>query len=114
MNRFDKDFERDLSIQQSSEPATYAPQLSTQTADLLPEFCEYKDDGCLLAAACLECPFPHCIYDQPWGHKKRAIYLRNIEIVRLFTCEKKTIADIATQFNICRRTVIRALANHHS
>jgi hypothetical protein len=33
--------------------------------DLLPEYCRYQDDGCEFADACLNCPFPDCIYAQP-------------------------------------------------
>jgi len=33
----------------------------------LPEYCRYQDDGCEFADACLNCPFPDCIYAQPGG-----------------------------------------------
>ena len=36
-------------------------------ADLPPEYCHYKDEGCELAKSCLNCPFPGCIYDEPGG-----------------------------------------------
>jgi hypothetical protein len=36
-----------------------------ETADLPPEFCHYKDEGCEYAASCLACPFPQCLYEEP-------------------------------------------------
>lgn len=103
MRRLEKDFKKVFSIEPTPEP-------NQSSDDFLPEFCDYKDDGCSLAPACLNCPFPHCIYDLPWGRIKRTKNLRNAEIVRLFISEKKTVKDIAIRFKICTRTVIRALS----
>lgn len=35
--------------------------------DSLPEAWEYRDSGCALHAACLSCPLPRCIDDEPGG-----------------------------------------------
>jgi hypothetical protein len=35
--------------------------------DPLPEYAQYRDEGCGLANSCLNCPFPKCIYDMPGG-----------------------------------------------
>jgi hypothetical protein len=87
----------------------YTPTSPGEQPDLLPEYCHYKDDGCSLAESCLECPFPDCAYDRPFGRLKRSKYLRNAEIVRCFRQEKKSIEELAAQFKVSRRTVKRAL-----
>jgi hypothetical protein len=77
--------------------------------DLLPEFFRYKDEGCDLAAACLNCPFPQCIYEQPGGRQRWLKMTRNREIIRLFTREGKEIKELALMFGVSTRTVQRAL-----
>jgi hypothetical protein len=50
--------------------------------DLPPEFCHYRDEGCDLAASCLNCPYPQCIYEQLGGRQRWLKMARNREIVR--------------------------------
>ena len=76
--------------------------------DLLPECCQYRDDGCELAISCLECPFPKCVHEQPGGKRRWFKKLRDKEIVRLFS-KGRGIRELATRFGISRRTVQRAL-----
>jgi len=77
--------------------------------DLPPEFCRYRDEGCDLAASCLSCPFPQCIYEQPGGRQHWLKAMRNREIIRLFTKEGKEIKELALMFGVSTRTVQRAL-----
>jgi hypothetical protein len=77
--------------------------------DLPPEFCHYRDDGCDLAASCLSCPFPQCIYEQPGGKQRWLKTVRNREIIRLFTREGKGVKELALMFGVSTRTVQRAL-----
>ena len=77
--------------------------------DLPPEFCHYRDEGCDLAASCLSCPYPQCIYEQPGGRQRWMKTTRNREIVRQFTKEGKGIKELASTFGISTRTVQRAL-----
>jgi len=77
--------------------------------DLLPEYCHYQDDGCEFASSCLNCPFPQCIYDQPWGRQRWLKKLRAGEIIRLFTVEGKGVKELATMFGVSQRTIQRAL-----
>ncbi len=77
--------------------------------DLPPEFCHYRDEGCDLAASCLNCPFPQCIYEQPGGRQHWLKMIRNREIIRQFTKEGKDIKELALMFGISTRTVQRAL-----
>jgi len=79
--------------------------------DLPPEFCHYKDEGCDLAASCLGCPFPQCVYEQPGGKQRWLKTMRNREIIRLFTKEGKEIKDLALLFGVSTRTVQRALGS---
>jgi hypothetical protein len=77
--------------------------------DLLPEFFHYRDEGCDLAATCLNCPFPQCIYEQPGGRQHWLKMARNREIIRLFTREGKEIKELALMFGVSTRTVQRSL-----
>jgi hypothetical protein len=84
--------------------------------DLCPEFCQYRDDGCDVAArylgrkaSCLNCPFIKCIYDEPGGKQRLSKRLRAQEMARLFTDEGKGIKELAALFSVSRRTVQRAL-----
>ncbi|NLL90290.1 MAG: hypothetical protein GX226_04215 [Dehalococcoidales bacterium] len=77
--------------------------------DLLPEYCHYRDEGCELAASCLNCPFPECIFEQPGGKRRLLMEQRNNEIARLFKDEKKSIKELALLFKVSIRTIQRAL-----
>ena len=83
--------------------------LPDREPDLLPEYCQYKDEGCDLADSCLECPFPQCIYEQPGGRRHWRKKLRDGEITRLFTSRGKGVRELALMFGISQRTVQRAL-----
>ncbi len=77
--------------------------------DLPPEYCHYRDEGCDLAASCLNCPFAGCIYDEPGGRQRWLKRLRTGEMARLFTTEGRGIRELALIFGVSRRTVQRAL-----
>jgi len=77
--------------------------------DLPPEYCHYRDEGCELAASCLNCPLPKCIYDQPGGRQRWLSRQRDREIVRLFSTEGKGVKELALMFGLSQRTVQRAL-----
>ena len=76
--------------------------------DLPPEYCRYKDEGCEYAGACLDCPFPQCLYDEPRGRQRWLKGLRNREINRLFESGCR-VKDLASRFDVSDRTVQRAL-----
>jgi hypothetical protein len=77
--------------------------------DLPPEYCRYRDEGCELAGACLDCPFEECVYDEPGGKPRLVKNLRNKEMARLFTCEGKKVKELAEIYGVSQRTVQRAL-----
>lgn len=76
--------------------------------DLPPEYCHYRDEGCELSPSCLECPFPHCIYDEPGGRQRWLKSLRDREITRLYI-EGRGVKELAVTFGVSERTVQRAL-----
>ncbi len=77
--------------------------------DLPPEYYHYRDEGCELADACLNCPFAKCIYDEPGGKRRWLKRLRAREMARLFTINGKGIKELAQMFGVSQRTVQRAL-----
>ena len=77
--------------------------------DLIPEYCHFRDDGCDLADSCLNCPFPKCIYEEVGGRRHWLKGLRDKEMVRLFTTERKEIKELALIFGVSQRTVQRVL-----
>ena len=84
-------------------------ELSEIKLDLPPEYCHYRDDGCEFADSCLNCPLPRCIYDQPRGRQRWLKRLRDKEIVRLASSDRKGVKELALRFSVSQRTVQRVL-----
>jgi DNA-binding transcriptional ArsR family regulator len=76
--------------------------------DSLPEDFPYEDKGCELFPACLDCPFPHCIKEEPWG-KERWLKRRRAERMLELKQEGKSTREIARIFEVSPRTVQRWL-----
>ncbi len=76
--------------------------------DLKPEFCHYRDEGCEYAKACLDCPFPQCLFDEPRGRQRWMKQTRDREIKRLFNAGNK-VKELAALFGVSERTIQRAL-----
>ena len=76
--------------------------------DFKPEYCHYHDEGCDYAEACLKCPFPQCLYDEPGGRQRWLKRARDREIKRLFKSGRR-VKELAALFGISRRTIQRAL-----
>jgi len=76
--------------------------------DVLPEEFPYKDKGCELFHSCLECPFPDCLREEPWGKEK---FLKSRRARRMLELkhEGKSIREIARIFEVSPRTVQRWL-----
>ncbi len=77
--------------------------------DLPPEFTQYRDEGCDLAAQCLACPFSRCLYDQPGGRQSLLKTLRDRHIALIFHASNKGIKELAIMFGVSTRTVQRAV-----
>jgi len=76
--------------------------------DLLPEGFPYEDRGCELFPSCLNCPFPHCIREEPWG-KEKFLKRRRAERMLKLKEEGKSVGEIARIFELSTRTVQRWL-----
>lgn len=76
--------------------------------DLLPEEFPYADEGCELFPSCLNCPFPTCIKEEPWG-KERWLKLRTADRMMELKEEGKSTEEIARIFGVSIRTVQRWL-----
>lgn len=76
--------------------------------DLLPEEFPYADEGCELSTSCLNCPFPSCIEEEPWG-KEKFLKQRRAKRMMELKQEGKSVGEIARIFGISPRTVQRWL-----
>jgi DNA-binding transcriptional ArsR family regulator len=76
--------------------------------DLLPEEFPYEDKGCELFPSCLNCPFPDCLKEKPWG-KERFLKRRRAERMMKLKQEGKSVKEIARIFEVSPRTVQRWL-----
>jgi DNA-binding transcriptional ArsR family regulator len=76
--------------------------------DLLPEEFPYADKGCELFSSCLNCPFPDCLEEEPWG-KERFLKRRRAQRMLELKREGKSVKEIARIFEVSPRTVHRWL-----
>jgi len=76
--------------------------------DLLPEEFPYEDKGCELFFSCLNCPFPDCLKEEPWG-KERFLKSRRAERMLELKRDGKSVKEIARIFEVSPRTVQRWL-----
>jgi transposase-like protein len=76
--------------------------------DSLPEEFPYEDEGCELFPSCLNCPFPYCIKEEPWG-KEKFLKKRRAERMVELKQEGKSVSEIARIFDVSTRTVQRWL-----
>ena len=76
--------------------------------DLLPEHCDFRDEGCELFPSCLNCPLPRCIYEQPRGRQRLRMSAR-AEMMTELRWQGKGSQEIASMFGVSLRTVQRAL-----
>ena len=77
--------------------------------DLLPDYSEYRDEGCDLFPCCLNCPLPRCRYDKQADGRRASKRLRDREILRQRSQEGKSVADLARSFGVSKRTVQRII-----
>ena len=81
--------------------------------DLLPEQIEWRDQGCEFFPACLDCPLPKCVEDEPRGLQRLRMAARKRRMVDLRR-DGRSIKEIAQLFGVSRRTVQRALQAKNS
>jgi hypothetical protein len=93
-----------------ADPEEEQERASRKEPDLKPEYCHYRDEGCEYAKACLQCPFPQCLYDEPGGRQRWLKKARDKEIKRLFKNGRK-VKELAALFGLSQRTIQRALGS---
>ncbi len=72
------------------------------------EYVNWKDRGCDLYPACLECPMQRCIEEEPRGRQKRRLAVR-AELMKEMRAGGISSREIAAAFGVSARTVQRAL-----
>lgn len=78
-------------------------------SDALPEYQEYRDEGCDLFASCLACPLQRCRYDVPGGVRALLNRERDHQIRLVRGTSPLSVDEIAARFHVSRRTVFRVL-----
>ena len=80
--------------------------------DLLPDDINWRDRGCEFFPACLNCPLPKCLEDEPRGQQRLRMAARKRRMVELRQVGK-SVREIAGLFGVSKRTVQRALRRDH-
>ena len=80
-------------------------------ADLPPEFCRYRDDGCLYADSCLACPYACCL--EELASRDTAV-IRCIQHAAMLEAWQNgsTRREISRRFRVSYRTVLRLLEQY--
>ncbi|MCS7206788.1 MAG: helix-turn-helix domain-containing protein [Dehalococcoidia bacterium] len=81
--------------------------------DVLPEYYPYRDEGCEVSPACLQCPLPQCKYDDPEGYRRWLAQQREARDRQIWEVRQReglTVPQLAQRFGVSQRTVFRALA----
>ena len=78
--------------------------------DLLPEEVDWRDEGCEVFPACLDCPLPRCLEEEPRARQRLKTVLRSRRMKALRR-SGKSVKEIAQLFGVSQRTVQRALKN---
>ena len=81
--------------------------------DILPDDINWRDRGCEFFPACLNCPLPKCLEDEPRGQQRLRMAARKRRMVELRQVGK-SVREIAGLFGVSKRTVQRALQNNDS
>ena len=77
--------------------------------DRLPDYSEYRDQGCDLSPSCLRCPLPKCRHDKQEGGRRVSKRLRDLEIFRRRTASGRSVSELATEFDLSKRTIQRII-----
>ena len=80
--------------------------------DPLPEYLDWRDDGCEVAPHCLQCPLPRCKYDEPGGAHALWMSARDREISKLRRRHGVPVDMLADTYGLSRRSIFRILRQH--
>ena len=78
------------------------------TENNFPDDVNWRDRGCEAHPACLSCPLPQCLEEQPRGKQKLRMQTRASHMAQLKQQGKST-REIAAMFQVSQRTVQRVL-----
>ena len=73
------------------------------------EYGNWKDTGCDLYPACLECPLPRCIEEEPRGRQRIRMDARTADMLEMRR-RGGSVHEIAACYSVSVRTVQRALS----
>jgi len=73
---------------------------------LLPRETDYRDTGCELYPSCLNCPLPHCAYEEAMMIVKVRTARKAAQVVSLAK-QGKNNKEIATMLNLSTRSIQR-------
>lgn len=98
----------------TQDPAEVPRRPRTLLLDTLPELYPFRDDGCDVAPACLQCPLPRCKYDDPGWYQRELRGQRDQRILEARRAEGLTVPQLSRRFGVSQRTVFRALQGSRS
>jgi hypothetical protein len=75
--------------------------------DALPEYTEYRDEGCHVWPHCQTCPLAECIFVRAWSKEEIPQLADQVATLFLAGTAPERIADL---LHMSRRTVFRYLA----
>lgn len=81
MSDYNQGIDGDDEVDLDDGPMDIAAPDSSACYDPLPEYAQYRDEGCGLSNSCLNCPFPRCIYEVPGGMQRYEKDKRAREII---------------------------------
>ena len=85
----------------------------TAMANELPDYDNYKDEGCEASPSCLTCPLPQCRYDNPiWFQRYRRL-ARDSRIWKTIKSESLTANKAAERFSVTPQTIFRIIQRCH-
>ena len=85
------------------------PIISSPGLDAVPEFYHYEDTGCEVSGACLDCPLPHCKYDDPACFQRNRRLARDFKIWSAMQQHDLTVEEAAERFEVTVRTIFRIM-----
>lgn len=105
---------KELPSSTSSEIARYRTRNPASGTDrgTLPEYTQYRDEGCDISPTCLRCPLPQCRYDDPGWLRRETKSRRDREVLLIHQAEGLGPTDLARRFGLSRRTIHRILREH--
>ena len=101
-------FDRSANLDEHETTEDQETEEQQQPRPDLPEYTNYRDEGCLLEPSCLQCPLPRCAHEMPGGINRVAKDRRNDRVLKLAHQGHDT-RQISRVMDISMRSVQRIL-----